>query len=76
MPAAKTATATASFVHAHGKLPSGISFLLLPLPTNVCRLIRRVHSESRSAKRGERLYKGPIVFNRDYVAANLIGWKT
>ena len=69
-----TQTATASYVLAHHKLPSGIAFLLLPLPTNVCRLIRRVHTESRAAKRGERLYKGPVAYNRDYVGANMLGW--
>ena len=53
-----TQTTTATYVLAHHKLPSGIAFLLLPLPVNVCRLIRRVHTESQAAKRGERLYPG------------------
>lgn len=68
-------TDTASYVLAHHKLPSGIAFLLLPLPVNVCRLIRRVHTESRAAKRGERLYPGFMSFNRDYVGANMLGWE-
>lgn len=71
-----TTTATASFVCAHGKLPSRLSFLLLPLPLNLCRLVRRFHVENRAAKRGVRMYEGPIVANRDHVAANLIGWRT
>lgn len=73
--ATEITTATASFVRAHGKLPSRLSFLLLPLPLNLCRLVRRFHSENRAAKRGARMYEGPIVANRDIVAANLLGWK-